>query len=591
MFRKYLALTLLLVTSGALSAKEIDYDEFAEVFGVVRYHTPNPYTSSWSDEQWSYVTAYLAFHADSTQRDYAELFAPLTPLVSVTSEPTIGYIADRSAENETAYCWRHYGGGTVKIPDSAEGLSINHKQLVEAGEKTPTPDSIYNYKLRSGQTLNIAHALPKSRFSKEATDKLLKIATECYWSELCEPYKGNNAYRNPMTNRYAKLGSAIEIWNAVRHFHPHIAKMVKMWDDQLSGFIAVALDDSLSRGDYYLEQLRLLAPLNDGHIALWPNIQLSQGGVCGYVSEFYAPIELDYIEGRLVVKTIKPSYKTRLNRHDVITKINGIAADDLINEKMQFAAGATQAAKQFKALDFLLRATTSDKLFAIEARKPSGEILFDTLPASSADRFLDESIYFSKERIKNVGDNILYYNAIVRGKPSKKEIEQLASARAVICDLRNGVDFDFTEILARLGSDLKIPRFPVVVTHRPYMADAYEQGEAQQLESKSPQFKSKAYFLVDHRVQSWGETVAQIIRGNNLGMIVGSTTAGTNGDITRFTPSIFQLTITGRNAYNTDGSEIFGIGVKPDYQVDQSYQSTINGKDDLIDYTVKLINQ
>ena len=333
--------------------------DFAVGFGIVKNYTPNPYTVEWDDREWAYVAAYLMYMADREGKDVGDVLARLSPSVRVTDEPMEGQRVD-GAEGE-AYCLTNYGGGSMKMPwvarvlmpKEAERLLSNYKRLERAeGEGYLEADVYYSYRLpESGRYINVVHTQAKGNFSERETEALLEEATEVYWTELTEPIEGYERYRQPMGNAYARLGSAVSMWNDVRHFYPHIEKHEAEWDARLAEFIALAEDTAVSGIEYYNGQKRLLGTIDDGHIALWNTIAAGKGRMVATSSgqEYYVPVELDYVDGRLYVKSVAEGCGVRLRPWDVVKSIDGRAVEEVIGEREAYVSAATDAARHYKA--------------------------------------------------------------------------------------------------------------------------------------------------------------------------------------------------------------------------------------------------
>lgn len=604
---------ILTLTIGMLSTfcmKAVNYQDFAITFGIIKNYTSNPYTFDWSDDDWAYVASYLLYEADMKgEDDFSKVFSPIMPYLSITRVPLEGQSVD-GAEGD-AYCLANYGGGKLRfpwyaklfIPKQGRKLLFNYKQLeLVVGDSIPMANRIYSYELPSSngikmllsnpnkRYLNIVHSLSKKNFSKGVTDALLKKATETYWSILTSPIPGRPKLRHPLKNKYAKMGSAVCMWNDIRHFYPHIERHVDEWDAALNEFINFACDTSLSNEEYYFNQRKLLSIIDDGHIALWGNIALDKAGIVagGMFNDYYVPAEFDYVDGVAYVKNVSEYDSLQLKKYDVVKRINGQPIEDFIDDKKKLVSAATEVSRKYQASKCISMATTREDAVVYEVERKSKGIIVDTLYASRTMSFRTRK-KASNERLKNLGNGVIYYDASIKGKVSKKEIERMNEASAVIYDLRNGIDFKFEETLAHMSDELKLPIFPKVVTHRPFGIGSYEYEIAEKIDAKKPLLTSKAYFLSTHKMISWGETVLQIIKGNNLGMIIGETSAGTNGNITRFSYPIYQLTMTGIRAYNVDGSEFFGVGVKPDIEVIPTFDGVVKGIDEVLEYTISIL--
>jgi C-terminal processing protease CtpA/Prc len=66
------------------------------------------------------------------------------------------------------------------------------------------------------------------------------------------------------------------------------------------------------------------------------------------------------------------------------------------------------------------------------------------------------------------------------------------------------------------------------------------------LQPRTPRLAGRIVFLTDGRAISYAESVLGYLADRKLGTIVGSTTAGANGNVARFSvPSGFTITFTG----------------------------------------------
>ena len=586
-----------------LSVCAMSYRDFAVGFGIVKSYTPNPYTVEWDDRDWAYVAAYMMYTADREGMDVEDVLKRLSPSVRVTDEPLEGQKAD-GAEGE-AYCLTNYGGGSMRMPWLARALMpkeaeehlTNYKRLESAdGEGYPEAGVYYSYRLpESGRYINVVHTQAKGNFPEEETERLLEEATELYWTELTEPIVGHERYRQPMGNRYARLGTAVCLWNDVRHFYPHIEQHEAEWDARLAEFIALAVDTAVSGIEYYNGQRRLLGTIDDGHIALWNTIATGKGRMVATSSgqEYYLPVELDYVDGTLYVKNVAEGYGVRLRKWDVVKRIDGRAAEDVIRDGEAYVSAATDAARHYKAARGITSSEERGRRFVYEVEREGVEIVTDTLTADRTQPYRVKRER-STERLRNLGGGVLLYDASVKGDVSRKEIERMNGARAVIYDLRNGIDFGFERTLAHMGGELRMPKYPKVVTRRPFNIGAVEMEQPERIEPREPRLTARgvrAYFLSGHRLMSWGETVLQIVKGNGLGTIVGETSAGTNGNATRFYYPIYVLTMTGIRAYNADGSEMFGIGVQPDVEVRPTFDGVRSGRDEVLERVVEMAKE
>lgn len=592
---------LLFLTIGIFNLQAVSYQDFAVAFGIVKNYTPNPYTVEWNDMDWGYVASYFLYKADKEpDGDFAKYFNAVAPFVSITDSPLEGQSVD--AVQGDAYCLTNYGGGSIKIPALARllmnkevsRLMLNYKQLELAdNDSFPQPNVIYSYRLpESGKYLNVVHSLSKENFSKQDTEALLEQAVTTYYTELAQKIPDKPKYRYPLKNRYCKLGSAICLWSDIRHFHPHIDKHKAAWDAKLPELIALACDSTVSPEHYFCAQKSMLSVIEDGHMDLWATFRIEKtskyGGSIKNLHGF-VPVQFGYVDGVVYVKNVAPDSDCPFRTYDIVKKINDTPIEEVLLDRMSQVSAATLSARKYQASRILHMTETIGDSIVYEVERPGYGVITDTLCAclEYGYRVRPE---LNRTRLTDLGNGTILYDASVKGKVSNKEIEQMNTAKVVIYDLRNGIDFDFETTLAHMSENMKMPQYPKVVSRRPFNINAFELPQPEKLEPKTPLLSAKTYFLSSHDMISWGETVLQIVKGNNLGTIVGETSAGTNGNATRFTYPVFILTMTGIRAYNVDGSEFFGIGIKPDIEVIPTYEGVVNGKDEILEYTLDLIN-
>jgi len=74
--------------------------------------------------------------------------------------------------------------------------------------------------------------------------------------------------------------------------------------------------------------------------------------------------------------------------------------------------------------------------------------------------------------------------------------------------------------------------------------------------------------------------------------IIGSTTAGADGNVsTIMLPGGLRTMISGIGVYYPDGTETQRIGIVPDIEIHPTVEGIRNGRDELLEKAIDLINQ
>jgi C-terminal processing protease CtpA/Prc len=119
----------------------------------------------------------------------------------------------------------------------------------------------------------------------------------------------------------------------------------------------------------------------------------------------------------------------------------------------------------------------------------------------------------------------------------------------------------------------------------PFGASEGWQSVGWNLRPASPHFSGKIVFLTDGRAISYAESVMGYVADLKLGTIVGSTTAGTNGNVAMFpVPGGFNVTFTGMRVTRHDGRTPHHLaGIKPDIAVTPTLAALRKGQDELLE--------
>jgi C-terminal processing protease CtpA/Prc len=106
-----------------------------------------------------------------------------------------------------------------------------------------------------------------------------------------------------------------------------------------------------------------------------------------------------------------------------------------------------------------------------------------------------------------------------------------------------------------------------------------------------PHIASKVAFLTDGRAISYAESVMGIVQAYRLGEIVGSTTAGTNGNINPFVlPGGYRLSWTGMHVTRHDGGEHHGVGIRPTVPVVPTLKGIAEGRDEVLERAITVVS-
>ena len=201
---------------------------------------------------------------------------------------------------------------------------------------------------------------------------------------------------------------------------------------------------------------------------------------------------------------------------------------------------------------------------------------------------------FNHPPIKTLDDGIVYINLPVMHHSRVDDVlPQLTDARGVIMDLRGNPRADLSELLRRLMTedDDWDDWMRILVARSPEgdLVDAEVSGWL--WPHLTPSIASPVAFLTNHRAISHSEGLLGLVRRHGLATIVGSETAGSNGNVQVLRlPGMFQVSYTGMRVIGPDGETIQGRGLKPDHRIRPTVEGLRAGRDEVLDYAHGLLS-
>ncbi|RZJ86749.1 MAG: hypothetical protein EOO60_13050 [Hymenobacter sp.] len=106
----------------------------------------------------------------------------------------------------------------------------------------------------------------------------------------------------------------------------------------------------------------------------------------------------------------------------------------------------------------------------------------------------------------------------------------------------------------------------------------------------APPYTGRLLLLVNEETQSTAEFLAMALRTTPPALVVGSTTAGTDGDVAEVVlPGNVRLRMTTVGVYYPDGRETQRVGIVPDVVVHPTIAGIQEGHDEVLETALKLV--
>lgn len=401
-------------------------------------------------------------------------------------------------------------------------------------------------------------------------------------------FLNENAYANmPYPDEGFRLLALYKYWNMIQYFFPYKHLMDKDWNTTLKEYIPkfIHAKDEL---EYELAAVQIIGDIKDTHANLWggnDKVQEMRGG-------FYPPFHVQFIENKLVVTDyynpeLQPAAELKLG--DVITHINGKTTESIVNSLREYYPASNDAAKMRDISTDLLRSNNRqiNIEYVSDGQKKQKDLMLYPQDTLNMYRWYrkDEALCY-----KLLDGNIGYVTLkSIKDKDVVAIKEAFKNTKGIIIDIRN---YPSTFVPFSLGSFFLSSSTPFVKFTNGNADNPGEFTFTEPIEipkSKDP-FRGKLVVIVNELSQSQAEYTAMAFRAGGNTTIIGSTTAGADGNVsTILLPGGLRTMISGIGVYYPDGKETQRLGIVPDLVVKPTIEGIKNGKDELLEKAIELI--
>jgi len=376
-------------------------------------------------------------------------------------------------------------------------------------------------------------------------------------------------------DRSVRLAAVVEAAAALQAFHPWRER-----DPEDAGeHVAAAMGVAAMSPEPAAGVWRLLTPLRDGHARAVspPDVGLRR-----------LPWTWTVADEGLVITSVAPSASGGVRRGDRVVSWMGQPLEQAWSEWHAGTHGGTEGCRRLHAAG---RALIGPSGQAVDLEVESVDGGLRTLGAAYATeaggpgvprldavtRLSDTTWYVDLERM----DDRLW----------RATLPRLEEAESIIFDLRvySGVTGGrFLRHLTDvpLGSDT----FVMPVWAAPGVVEQSREARWN-LTPLEPRLRARVAFLVSPRSVSYAETLLGIIERYELGVTVGETSCGTNGNraLMRLLDGT-RVTFTGLDTLGPDGLSRNRVGFVPGHPVSPTQQGILDGRDEVLEAALGILS-
>jgi C-terminal processing protease CtpA/Prc len=212
------------------------------------------------------------------------------------------------------------------------------------------------------------------------------------------------------------------------------------------------------------------------------------------------------------------------------------------------------------------------------------EVTLNRLRLSELDLEKGTTHDLSGETFRLLTDEIAYLklSSVVAAKTADY-VRAATGTRGLIVDIRN---YPSEFVVFALGKHLVAKRTEFVrfTTGDLVNPGAFTWGKPLSLTPAEPRYTGRIAILVDESTQSSAEYTTMAFRSVPGAVVVGSTTAGADGDISRFPfPGRVQGAISGIGVFYPDKTPTQRVGIVADLKVQPTVEGIRDGRDEVLE--------
>ena len=373
-------------------------------------------------------------------------------------------------------------------------------------------------------------------------------------------------------------------WNIIQYWAPNRDRANQDWTSVLAEFIPkFALAENGEA--YQLVLFELVARANDGHAFVSGPFHVQPP-----IGECAVPIVLRPVEGRPVVFRAEAGDAT-FRPGDVIDAIDGQPVTSLMKRWEQYYSASNDVARTRDIVTSIARGACGVTSVSITRNGEHRELAATRIKfippfghelQGDAFRMLSPDVAYIKLSIARVNDVAGYFEAA-------------KSTKAIILDLRGypreALQWELGKYLATEPTRFASITFPNIATPGETHFGASSAEMIPKIEPGTSTYRGRALVLVDETTQSAAEFAAMALRALPSTKIVGSTTAGADGNVSQIPmPGGSGTFITGLGVYYPDHRATQRVGIVPDVIATPTIKGIAAGQNEVLDVALKLLH-
>lgn len=382
-----------------------------------------------------------------------------------------------------------------------------------------------------------------------------------------------------------RLLALFRFWNVVEYWFPDRDLIREPWDGVLAEFIPKVLRAG-DRDAYRLTMIDLVVRIRDGHANVWNAIDARppRGGCRLPVA--LRPVGDRYVVGAFADSARGPASGLRIG--DVIQALDGARVDSATAAWAPHYAASNETTRRREIARWATQGPCGACRVSVEREDGVHEILAqrDSSRAMNARAGMTHDL--PGPAFRRLADDVAYLKlSAVRVADAASYVLRAAGTRCWILDIRN---YPSEFMVFALGQHLVSAPTPFVRFTRGDLANpgAFFGMAPVVIEPAAPHYDGKIVILVDEMTQSSAEYTSMAFRAVPGAIVVGSTTAGADGNVSTIRlPGGLGAAMSGLGVFYPDHTPTQQVGIVPDIVVRPTVEGIRAGRDEVLEAALK----
>ncbi|MGA3226796.1 MAG: S41 family peptidase [Acidobacteriaceae bacterium] len=368
-------------------------------------------------------------------------------------------------------------------------------------------------------------------------------------------------------------------WNILQYWAPDRDVAGQDWTAVLADFIpklALAKDKTA----YQLALFELIAKANDTHANLWSSLAARPP-----VGDCALPVTLRFIGDRPIVYRVG-SPDAGLRPGDILDNLDGTSVESMIDRWSVYYADSNDAARKRDIAANLTRGVCGP----VSVKITRSGLPVQTL--ATRNHFKPSAVTHDQpgDTFRLLSPQVAYIKlSSIKAADLPTYFEKAKSTKGIVVDIRN---YPSAFMPFAMGAYLAThpTRFVAFTFADLANPGAFHFGDGPMIKPGPVHYGGRVAILVDETSQSQAEYTAMALRAMPNAIVVGSTTAGADGDVSLIhLPGQLSTLISGLGVFYPDHRPTQRVGIVPDIVVMPTIQGIAAGRDEVLESAVRFI--